>query len=66
MLSWVHFNISADDDDDNDDENNIDTSVRYRDFVLLINLKTSCILILLYSVKKIVKSFPTTFKLRCI
>lgn len=55
MLSWVHFNISADDDDDNDDENNIDTSVRYRDFVLLIYLKPLCILILLYSVKKMVK-----------
>lgn len=27
----MNYNISVDDDDD-DDENNIDTSVRYRDF----------------------------------
>lgn len=43
VLTWTNFNISAD-----DDENNIDTSVRYRDFVSLINLKTLCILLILY------------------
>lgn len=46
----MNYNISVDDDDD-DDENNIDTSVRYRD-VLLINLKTLCILIMIIIFRK--------------
>lgn len=48
----MNYNISVDDDDDDDDdENNIDTSVRYGDF-LLINLKTLCMLIIIIIFRK--------------